>query len=208
MLTLLLVVGGKLFMVQGLDVGGMAAAALNNRMRETVLPAERGSILDANGTVLANSVIRYNVVVDQTVNTKTETFKRLRKSTARTNSLTSAGTRASTNWRLVLGMDKDDIREAVTGESRYYIVAKDLKPDVEDQGLEAADPRHRHRGRQQTRLPQRFRGRRNHRLPPGRHTRARPASSRPRMGCCEAKTASGSSRSVPTACGFRSAWMS
>ena len=77
MLTLLLVVGGKLFMVQGLDVGGMAEAALNNRLTPIELPAERGSILDANGTVLANSVIRYNVVVDQRVNTKTESFKRL-----------------------------------------------------------------------------------------------------------------------------------
>ncbi len=32
MLALLLVVGGKLFIVQGLDVGGMAEAALNNRL--------------------------------------------------------------------------------------------------------------------------------------------------------------------------------
>ena len=76
MLTLLLVVGGKLFLVQGLDVGGMAEAALQNRLTPIELPAERGSILDANGTVLASSVIRYNVVVDQTVNTKTETFRR------------------------------------------------------------------------------------------------------------------------------------
>ena len=35
MLTLLLVVGGKLFMVQGLDVGGMAAAALDYRRKPT-----------------------------------------------------------------------------------------------------------------------------------------------------------------------------
>ena len=76
MLTLLLVVGGKLFLVQGLDVGGMAEAALQNRLTPVELPAERGSILDANGTVLASSVIRYNVVVDQRVNTKTETFRR------------------------------------------------------------------------------------------------------------------------------------
>ena len=33
MLALLLVVGGKLFMVQGLDIGGMAEAALNNHRR-------------------------------------------------------------------------------------------------------------------------------------------------------------------------------
>ncbi|MGO4491980.1 penicillin-binding protein 2, partial [Arthrobacter sp. 2YAF22_2] len=77
MLVLLLVVGGKLFLVQGLDMGGMAEAALKNRLTPTVLPAERGKILDASGNVLASSVIRYNVVVDQTVNTKTESFPRL-----------------------------------------------------------------------------------------------------------------------------------
>jgi len=76
MLTLLLVVGGKLFMVQGLDVGGMAEAALANRLTPQVLPAERGRILDANGTVLASSVIRYNIVVDQVLNTATAEFKR------------------------------------------------------------------------------------------------------------------------------------
>ncbi|MGO4187246.1 peptidoglycan D,D-transpeptidase FtsI family protein [Pseudarthrobacter sp. TAF60_1] len=132
MLTLLLVVGGKLFMVQGLDVGGMAAAALDYRMRETSLPAERGSILDANGTVLANSVIRYNVVVDQTVNTKTETFKRLAKVDGKDKLVDVSRDEGLKELAGVLGMDQDAVRNAVTGEQRYYIVAKDLKPDVED----------------------------------------------------------------------------
>jgi cell division protein FtsI (penicillin-binding protein 3) len=131
MLTLLLVVGGKLFMVQGLDVGGMAAAALDYRMRETTLPAERGSILAANGTVLANSVIRYNVVVDQTVNTKTDTFKRLAKVDGKDKLVDVSREQGLKELALVLGMSQDAIRQAVTGESRYYIVAKDLKPDVE-----------------------------------------------------------------------------
>lgn len=130
MLTLLLVVGGKLFLVQGLDVGGMAAAALNKRMTETVLPAERGSILDSNGTVLANSVIRYNVVVDQRVNTKTETFKRLDEANEKL--VDVSRDQGLTELAAALGMDKDAIREAVTGERPYYIVAKDVKPDVED----------------------------------------------------------------------------
>lgn len=132
MLTLLLVVGGKLFMVQGLDVGGMAAAALDYRMRETSLPAERGSILDANGTVLANSVIRYNVVVDQTVNTKTETFKRLAKVDGKDKLVDVSREQGLKELASVLGMDQDAVRNAVTGAQRYYIVAKDLKPDVED----------------------------------------------------------------------------
>jgi cell division protein FtsI (penicillin-binding protein 3) len=132
MLTLLLVVGGKLFMVQGLDVGGMAAAALDYRMRETSLPAERGSILDTNGTVLANSVIRYNVVVDQTVNTKTESFKRLAKVDGKDKLVDVSREQGLNELASVLGMDVDAVRNAVTGQQRYYIVAKDLKPDVED----------------------------------------------------------------------------
>ncbi|RDV10595.1 penicillin-binding protein 2 [Arthrobacter sp. RT-1] len=130
MLTLLLVVGGKLFLVQGLDVGGMAAAALDKRMTQTVLPAERGSILDSSGTVLANSVIRYNVVVDQRLNTKTETFKRLDE--AKEKLVDVSRDQGLTELAAVLGMDKDAIVDAVTGDSRYYIVAKDVKPDVED----------------------------------------------------------------------------
>ncbi|WP_426225669.1 peptidoglycan D,D-transpeptidase FtsI family protein [Pseudarthrobacter sp. DSP2-3-2b1] len=130
MLTLLLVVGGKLFMVQGLDVGGMAAAALDYRMRETSLPAERGSILDANGTVLANSLIRYNMVVDQVTNTKTEKFWRLEEGQDKL--VEVSRDQGISELAAVLGMDSEDLRAAVTGESKYYIVAKDLKPDVED----------------------------------------------------------------------------
>jgi cell division protein FtsI (penicillin-binding protein 3) len=129
MLTLLLVVGGKLFFVQGLDVGGMAAAALDYRMRETSLPAERGSILDADGTVLANSVIRYNVVVDQTTNTKTDKFWRLEAGADKLVEVSRE--QGISELAAVLGMDTDDLRNAVTGESKYHIVAKDLKPDVE-----------------------------------------------------------------------------
>ncbi|WP_426986619.1 peptidoglycan D,D-transpeptidase FtsI family protein [Pseudarthrobacter sp. Y6] len=131
MLTLLLVVGGKLFVVQGLDVGGMAAAALDYRMRETSLPAERGSILGANGTVLANSVIRYNVVVDQRVNTKTETFPRFNNVDGKDKLVEVTREQGLRELAAALGMDLDAVREAVTGEQGYYIVAKDLKPDVE-----------------------------------------------------------------------------
>lgn len=132
MLTLLLVVGGKLFMVQGLDVGGMAEAALNSRMTRTVLPAERGSILDSRGTVLANSVIRYNVVVDQRVNTKTESFRRLDMVDGKEKLVEVSRDQGLAELATVLGMEKDAVRDAVTGNQPYYIVAKDVKPDIED----------------------------------------------------------------------------
>jgi cell division protein FtsI (penicillin-binding protein 3) len=132
MLALLLVVGGKLFMVQGLDMGGMAEAALNNRLTPIELPAERGSILDANGTVLANSVIRYNVVVDQRVNTKTESFKRLDTVGDKEALVTVTRDQGIKELAALLGQDFQDIKDALTGEKPYYIVAKDLKPDMED----------------------------------------------------------------------------
>ena len=131
MLTLLLVVGGKLFLVQGLDVGGMAEAALQNRLTPIELPAERGSILDANGTVLASSVIRYNVVVDQRVNTKTETFRRFDEDDGRTRQgLPGPGHLRAR--RRCWAWSRPRSRTPSPGTSRYYIVAKDLKPDVED----------------------------------------------------------------------------
>ncbi|MGY2747185.1 peptidoglycan D,D-transpeptidase FtsI family protein [Arthrobacter sp. UYCu723] len=130
MLTLLLVVGGKLFLVQGLDVGGMAEAALKNRLTPIELPAERGSILDSGGTVLASSVIRYNIVVDQTVNTKTQTFPRLDEGKDEIVKVTRD--QGISELAAALGMDRDDVKDALTGDKRYYIVAKDLLPDVED----------------------------------------------------------------------------
>jgi cell division protein FtsI (penicillin-binding protein 3) len=132
MLTLLLVVGGKLVLVQGLDVGGMAEAALNNRLTPIELPAERGSILDSGGNVLASSVIRYNIVVDQTVNTKTETFPRLVSVEGKDEIVKISRDQGISELAIVLGMATGDVRDALTGNQRYYIVAKDLKPDVED----------------------------------------------------------------------------
>lgn len=133
MLTLLLVVGGKLFLVQGLDVGGMAEAALNSRMTSAILPAERGSILDSRGTVLANSVIRYNIVVDQRVNTKTDSYKRYEPQADGHDKLVDVSRdQAITELAVALGMDAGTVRDAVTGQQPYYIVAKDVKPDVED----------------------------------------------------------------------------
>ena len=118
MLALLLVVGGKLFMVQGLDIGGMAEAALNNRLTPIGLPAERGSILDSSGTVLASSVIRYNIVVDQTVNTKTESFRRLETIKGKDELVKVTRDQGISELAGVLGMDRDALRDALTGTQR------------------------------------------------------------------------------------------
>lgn len=156
MLTLLLVVGGKLFMVQGLDMGGMAEAALASRLTPQVLPAERGKIVDANGTVLASSVIRYNIVVDQVLNTATSDFKRYNQDTETVETITRD--QGISELATLLGSDVAKVRDSLTGDKKYAVVAKDIKPELEDR-ITKLRSRGLGRGREQAGLSQRQRGR-------------------------------------------------
>ncbi len=54
--TVVLILGGRLVQLQGLDGTGLAAAAEQRRTMTTDLEPERGRIVDANGGVLAYSV--------------------------------------------------------------------------------------------------------------------------------------------------------
>src|SRR5690606_29382084 len=56
----------QLVRIQGLDAAAVAAEALDQRNRTEVLPALRGQIVDSNGVVLAQSIERRTVTVDQT----------------------------------------------------------------------------------------------------------------------------------------------
>lgn len=128
MLVLLLLVGGRLFVVQGLDVGGVAAEALQKRLRPSTLLAERGSIIDSEGSVLANSVIRYTIAVDQRRNTENDEFYRFNDERELVKVSRDQGISELAG---LLGMEVGDVRQAVTGDSPYSILAKDVEPDVE-----------------------------------------------------------------------------
>jgi cell division protein FtsI (penicillin-binding protein 3) len=130
MLALLLVVGGKLFLVQGLDVGGMAEAGISKRLTPIDLPAERGKILDSNGTVLASSVIRYDIVADQLTNTNSASFKRYNEKTEDFDTITRE--QGIKDLAAALGTDFEALKERMTGDGRYVVLAKDVKPDLED----------------------------------------------------------------------------
>jgi cell division protein FtsI (penicillin-binding protein 3) len=66
-LLALVVLALRLVYVQGLDLRGQAAQAEASRLRVEVIPAQRGEILDRNGAVLARSIQRYDIAVDQTI---------------------------------------------------------------------------------------------------------------------------------------------
>jgi cell division protein FtsI (penicillin-binding protein 3) len=64
-LVVFTVFGGRLFQLQGLDASALAAKALASRSITEPLPAHRGDILDTTGAVLATTVERRNITVDQ-----------------------------------------------------------------------------------------------------------------------------------------------
>ena len=64
-LAALLVFGGRLVQIQAVEGPVLAQEAQDLRTRTTPLAAPRGEILDASGEVLATSVTRYNVGVNQ-----------------------------------------------------------------------------------------------------------------------------------------------
>jgi cell division protein FtsI (penicillin-binding protein 3) len=62
--TLLLVIGGRLIQLQGLDHGNYAGAASAQRLDTVTLHAMRGQILDRNGTPLAYTSSAQDITVD------------------------------------------------------------------------------------------------------------------------------------------------
>jgi cell division protein FtsI (penicillin-binding protein 3) len=140
MLVLLLVIGGRLFLVQGLDVGGYAQAALSKRLQTTVLPAARGEIVDASGKVLAQSVIRYNITVDQRLATGFKDYQRRQKDGDETTVVTVTRGQALSELAAALGMSVDAVTTAVTGDKPFNYVARNVTPDVEARVSDLAFP--------------------------------------------------------------------
>ncbi|WP_236572045.1 peptidoglycan D,D-transpeptidase FtsI family protein [Janibacter melonis] len=111
----------QLMRIQGFDSAEVAADALAQRTTTESIPARRGTITDAHGTVLASSAERRIVVVDQTAVPAYE------KEVGGTR--TEVGVAgAAEDLAPLLRQDEDDLVEAMTGERRYVILAKNLSP--------------------------------------------------------------------------------
>jgi cell division protein FtsI (penicillin-binding protein 3) len=134
MLAFLMLIGGRLFLVQGVDVGGMAEAALSKRLQKTVLPAERGQIVDSKGTVLASSVVRYNITVDQRVASSkdfTELEQRVDAGDGTKKVVTITRDQAVQQLADAVGLPVSDVSAAITGDKPFNYVARNVTPDTE-----------------------------------------------------------------------------
>ncbi|MDO5618457.1 peptidoglycan D,D-transpeptidase FtsI family protein [Kocuria sp.] len=113
----------RLVWVQGLDLSGRAASAENDRLRQESLPALRGEILDRNGAILARSIQRYDIAVDQTL----------------VRDLTVRNPDGSTETRTVLNIIRDladilhisdeEVKDALDGEANFQYLYRSATPE-------------------------------------------------------------------------------
>ncbi|GAA4845255.1 penicillin-binding protein 2 [Kitasatospora terrestris] len=120
------VFAGRLVQLQLLDSDALAAAAGANKYVQAVLPAERGSITAADGTVLATSVDAYDVTADPTMLTPEAAH------------LPDAPEQAAALLAPILGQPKEKLAAALhlnpkNPKSQYALLAPRQTPEVKGQ---------------------------------------------------------------------------
>jgi cell division protein FtsI (penicillin-binding protein 3) len=113
LVALLVVVVGKLVVLQGVDGAAYAQAAEDSRMRTYPIEAVRGQITDRSGQVLAYSVDAERVTADPAV--------------------VEDPTRTALALTTLLGVPVDELTEKLSRDSRYVVLADQVATDVTDQ---------------------------------------------------------------------------
>lgn len=123
LLVLLLLVVGKLFWIQGLDPSGRAEAAAAQRTLVEPIPAVRGEITDSRGAVLARTLQRYDITVDQTAVTSVDVPS--------TDGSTQTVTPTQAVYKIAdaLGMSDTDVKKALDGDKTFNYVARGVTPE-------------------------------------------------------------------------------
>ena len=116
-LALLALFTGRLVVVQALQGPAIAAHALSLRMHTVTIPGDRGQILDAEGVVLAQSVERYNIVINQ-----------IQFGDARLTE--DAVSRAANDLAPLLGIPAAELGPRLLGDRGFVYLAKGLAPEV------------------------------------------------------------------------------
>lgn len=133
LLLVFVLLGGlalRLVYVQGIDPTGQAAAAMDQRLTHRETLPQRGSILDRDGDVLAASVRRYDIVVDQRLVKDFNEWDREARETV----LVDVDSRLA-SLAEVLGMSEEEVREATIGSRPYAVVRRSVTPEVRDKAM-------------------------------------------------------------------------
>ncbi|MFC7373865.1 peptidoglycan D,D-transpeptidase FtsI family protein [Brachybacterium sp. GCM10030268] len=115
---------GRLIWVQGLDASARAQEAIEQRTVERTIPALRGDILDRDGTTMASSVERYDLWVNQR---QVDDYKQNAEEGE-----ASGVEAAAQELAPVLDMSVADTEKALTGDSGFKYLQKNVDPKVRD----------------------------------------------------------------------------
>ncbi|MBW3087770.1 penicillin-binding protein 2 [Bifidobacterium sp. 82T24] len=127
---------GKLSYIQLVAAGSVAEAATASRTVTKPLQSQRGTIVDTNGVVLAQSVERYTVYADQKAISEFKPIDCNGSNDSVCHSIDGhdvEGTGAAAVARLlapVLGMNTMELGGKLVGTSRYVILKKNVVPAV------------------------------------------------------------------------------
>ena len=125
----------QLYVWQGRDAESYRAEAVTQQLKDTTLPAVRGSIYSANGKLLAKSSTVWNIVADPSSILKSgATEDQIRTAAEHIAELLDDGTTADTVYKALTASNKD------TGEPyQYRVVKKGVEKPVADAILAYAD---------------------------------------------------------------------
>src|SRR5690606_39394763 len=125
MLAVLVLFAFRLVAIQGLQSAHLSSEALESRLTTQTIEALRADIVDRNGVVLATSVSRYHVFVNQL---ELAEWKRIENG-----QLLAAGPLdAARILAPIVGVSESELAAAMVGESTHQYIAKDLTPEVWD----------------------------------------------------------------------------
>lgn len=127
-----LTLSGRLVWVQGLDASARAEEAVAQRTVTRTIPAMRGEITDRNGTVLASSVQRYDLWVNQK---QVDEYL----ATSKTAEVTGVDAAAAA-LAPVLGWTVSKTEEALTGDAGFSYLQKNVAPEVRDAAMSLRIP--------------------------------------------------------------------
>jgi cell division protein FtsI (penicillin-binding protein 3) len=122
-MAVLAVLAFRLVEIQAIDSGDLAAEALGTRLVTSEITPPRAEIVDRDGVVLATSVDRYHVWVDQQ---ELAGWKRTQNGRV----VAAGPSDAAEILSPILGLSEGSLEASLTGNSSFAYVAKDVTPET------------------------------------------------------------------------------
>lgn len=120
---LLMIFTIRLVQIQAVDAGHLAEQALAQRLTTSEISVPRADIVDRDGVVLATSVDRYHVTVNQQ---KLADWERSQNGQV----IASGPSDAASILAPILGLDEASLEATLTGDSPFVYIAKDVTPET------------------------------------------------------------------------------